>query len=84
MTGKGRTTILNWCRRYNEKGIDGLRDSPNIGGSVALSDIIGRDIIETVLSKPPEDGGLCTGPKLTNWLSNYPGKPVGQTQGWRI
>ncbi|MBN2802758.1 MAG: helix-turn-helix domain-containing protein [Deltaproteobacteria bacterium] len=40
MTGKGRTTIFDWCRRYNEKGIDGLRDSQNIGGSVALSDII--------------------------------------------
>lgn len=84
ITGKGRTTILDWCHRYNDNGIDGLRDSQNIGGSVSLCDIIGRNIIEDVLAKPPEDGGLWTGPKLTNWLSNYLKKPVGKTQGWRI
>jgi len=83
MIGRGRSTVLDWCHRYNKKGIEGLRDSKNLGGSVALCDIIGRDIIEDALSKPPPDGGLWTGPKLTKWLSDYVGYPVGETQGWR-
>ena len=76
MIGRGRSTVLDWCHRYNKKGIEGLRDSKNLGGSVALCDIIGRDIIEDALSKPPPDGGLWTGPKLiSNSNENSSSRP---------
>ncbi len=83
MAGRGRTTILRWCHLYNDNGVLGLRNTGNKGGRAAICEDIGKEILEDVLSKPPEDGGLWTGPKLTKWMSAYLGYPVGKTQGWR-
>ena len=71
-------------KRYNEHGPDSLGDrrarngtDPAILTPDALSSLRDR------LKRPPDDGGLWTGPKIARWLAQFHGlKSVHDQRGW--
>lgn len=81
--GRSRTTLLGWSHRYNSKGVEGLQDQVNRGGRKPICSLICQKKIESVLSKPPPDGGLWNGPKLRLWMEQELDVKLGKAQGWK-
>lgn len=48
-------TVIEWRRRFNEKGIEGLRDRPRSGKPRTYDDSL-RDLILKTLEQPPPNG----------------------------
>jgi hypothetical protein len=71
-------------KRYNEAGPEALGDQrihngtkPTILTPAALAALKKR------IKKPPNDGGLWTGPKIARWLARFHGlKSVHDQRGW--
>ena len=76
--------VRSLVKRYNEGGPDQLGDqrihngtSPSILTPEALSALKER------IKRPPDDGGLWTGPKIARWLAAFHGlKTVHDQRGW--
>ena len=83
VTGYSPYWIGQIARRYNEGGPHALGDQRqhNPGGQWLLSEQQKADL-EQALAKPPEDGGLWTGPKVAAWMAKTIEKPVHPQRGW--
>jgi transposase len=76
--------VRSLVKRYNEGGPEQLGDqrihngtSPTILTPEALSALKDR------IKRPPDDGGLWTGPKIARWLAAFHGlKSVHDQRGW--
>ena len=71
-------------RRYNEDGPDALRDhrKDNPGRPFKLSKQI-RDEMRELVSLPPPDGNLWTGPLLIDWVRERTGDAeIDPKRGW--
>jgi transposase len=79
----------DWVRtivhRYIDDGPDGLKDRrrTNPGAKPVVSAAV-RAELQTRLAKPPPDGGLWTGPKVAQWLSQRLGRPVAPQRAWEV
>lgn len=71
-------------QRYNESGIEALRDHrrDNPGRPYRLSVDIRKEI-KDLISRPPQDGGLWTGPRLVEWVRTRTGDDsIDSKRGW--
>jgi transposase len=71
-------------RRYNEHGPQALRDhrKDNLGRPFKLSNSI-RAEMKTLVSTPPQEGVLWTGPLLIEWVKKRTGdKNIDPKRGW--
>ncbi len=64
--------ITNWVHRFEEQGIDGLRDKPGRGRKSRLSVDQQKKLLDLLLSKSPQVYGYntdtWTGPLLIAWI----------------
>jgi len=70
--------------RYNQHGIEALRDHrrDNPGRPYRLSADV-RAEMRALLSSPPADGGLWTGPRLVEWVRARTGdETIDSKRGW--
>jgi transposase len=78
---------LNWLYElvwgYNRIGPESLGDKrqKNAGRTPLLSDQQ-QALLWQALQDPPSDGGLWTGPKVAQWMSELLGKRVAPQRGW--
>lgn len=71
-------------QRYNELGVEALRDHrrDNPGRPYRLSAEVRKEMKE-LLGKPPEGGGLWTGPRLVEWVRARTGDAsIDSKRGW--
>ena len=68
-TGYSAAWVHAIVQRYNEEGVEALRDhrKENPGRPYRLSDEV-REEMRILVSKPPQSGGMWTGPKLVAWV----------------
>ncbi len=71
-------------KRYNEHGPDSLGDRRQ--GNGAAPAILTPEALASLkerLKRPPDDGGLWTGPKVAGWLARFHSlKTVHDQRGW--
>jgi transposase len=78
---------IDWVRtiihRYNAGGPEALGDRRHGNpGAAPLLDAAGQTALGEALAAPPADGGLWTGPKVAQWLSNRLERSVAPQVGW--
>ncbi len=83
VTGYGVSWIYELVRSYNRIGPDSLRDlrHENPGAKPLLNDVQQAQLWQA-LQSPPADGGLWTGAKVAQWMSDLLGQPVSPQRGW--
>lgn len=83
LTGYHVTHVRNVLHRYNEEGVEGVKDRrhSNPGRELALSPAEQDELRAALLAAPP-DGGVWTSQKVADWLSRKRGKPVNVARGW--
>ncbi len=74
--------VRRTVRRYNELGPDGLKDGRRNNGTVGLLDDDGKAALDVALQEEPADGGLCSGPKVAQWIRDRTGQPCSNRTGW--
>jgi transposase len=78
---------LNWIYEllwgYNRLGPDSLGDKRRENpGRTPLLDDQQQALLWQSLQEPPADGGLWTGPKVAQWMSELLGRKVAPQRGW--
>lgn len=68
--------ITNWVHRFEQEGVEGLKDKPGRGRKSSLSSIQKQALSSLLLSESPVDHGYnsetWTGPMLIEWIkSNF-------------
>jgi transposase len=67
--------ILNWAHRFDEEGLEGLRDKPGRGRNPRLSPEQRARIAQLLEKESPQDYGYntdtWTGPLLIDWIDNH-------------
>ena len=74
--GCNQATVVNWRKRFIERGLDGLADDPRPGPPRSISDDDVEAVIVRTLEDKPTDATLnepqiapsCTPPTATLWL----------------
>lgn len=66
--------ITNWVKRFENEGVEGLKDKKGRGRRSQLSNAQLQEIKETILTKHPGQCGFdakkWTGPLLADWIRN--------------
>jgi transposase len=83
VTGYSINWIRTLIRRYNQLGVEGVKDSrhENPGAETLLDDVLLSQLL-CVLQSPPADGGLWNGRKVAEWMSQVLGRKVSRQRGW--
>lgn len=85
VTGYSTTWVREVAKRYREGGPDALGDrrhgNPGRSDRALLTPAL-RDALRQSLGGPAPDGGIWTGPKVAQWLSERLGRPVRSQRGW--
>ena len=83
VTGYRRGSIYRIVGRYNQLGVDGLKDRrhQHQGPETLLSEI-DQALLWQALQEPPIDGGLWNGPKVAEWMSDHLERPIHPQRGW--
>src|SRR4028119_869367 len=83
VTGYCRNSIYRLVRRYNQLGVDGMKDQrhQHPGGKPILNEIEQAQLLQ-VLQNPPADGGLWNSRKVADWMSDLLERPVSIQRGW--
>lgn len=83
VTGYRRDTIRKIARRYNQQGLEGIKDRryQHPGGQPMLSDVEQAQLWQA-LQSPPPDGGLWNGRKVAEWISDRLERRIGRQRGW--
>ncbi|HEV2132547.1 MAG TPA: winged helix-turn-helix domain-containing protein [Longimicrobiaceae bacterium] len=77
--------IRKLVRRYNEGGPPALEDQRHHNpGQPRLLSPEQEAALEQRLRTPPEDGGLWSGPKVAQWMSQQLGRRVAEVRGWEV
>lgn len=67
--------ITNWVHRFEQEGLDGLRDKPGRGRKSRLSEEQKQELSDLLSTKSPESYGYnsdtWTGPLLIDWISTH-------------
>lgn len=67
--------ITNWVHRFEQEGLDGLRDKPGRGRKSQLSDEQQERLSQLILDESPADYGFntetWTGPVLIEWIKAH-------------
>ena len=83
VTGYCPNSIRRIARRYNQSGLDGLKDRrhDHPGGQPLLSDVQ-QALLWQALQAPAPDGGLWNSRKVAEWMSDLLNRPVSVQRGW--
>ena len=83
VTGYCRNSIYRLVRRYNQLGVNGMKDErhQHPGGKPILNEIEQAQLLQ-VLQNPPADGGLWNSRKVADWMSDLLDRPVSIQRGW--
>ena len=83
VTGYRPDTIRKIARRYNQQGVEAMRDGryQHPGGQPMLSDIEQAQLWQA-LQSPPADGGLWNGRQVAEWISERLERRVSRQRGW--
>ncbi len=83
VTGYCRNSIYRLVCRYNQLGINGLKDKrhQHPGAQPLLSVVEQAQLLQS-LQTPPTDGGLWNSRKVAEWMSNLLDRPVSIQRGW--
>jgi transposase len=83
ITGYSQNWIYELVWGYNRLGADSLGDKRklNAGGKPLLNDEQ-QALLWQALQEPPPDGGLWTGPKVADWMSQLLEKKVLPQRVW--
>jgi transposase len=84
VVGIHRQTAREIVKRYNEQGAEGVHDRRrhNTGQPPRLNAEQQGRLLEALRGRAP-DGGLWTGPKVTEWIERETGRVVPKTLGWK-
>lgn len=83
ITGYCVTWVRKIARRYNDGGLSALRDGRHTNpGAAPLLRVEARQELALALEKPPEEGGIWSGPKVAAWMSRQLGHSVHPQRGW--
>jgi transposase len=83
VTGYCRNSIYRLVRRYNQLGVNGLKDKRHQDpGSQPLLSLVEQAQLLQTLQTPPADGGLWNSRKVAEWISNLLERPVSVQRGW--
>ncbi len=84
-TGYSVIWVRKLVRRYNESGPEALEDQRHFNpGQPRLLSAEQEAELERRLRSKPEDGGLWSGPKVAQWMSQQLGRPVAEVRGWEV
>jgi len=83
VTGYSLNWIYELVRGYNHLGAESLGDKrcENPGRKSLLNDEQQAQLWQ-VLQTPPGDGGLWSGPKVAQWMSELLERPISPQRGW--
>jgi transposase len=83
VTGYSASWIRELARRYNRRGEEALGDKRHqaAGKPPLLSAELQQTLAED-LQQPPPEGGLWTGPKVSQWIEAKTGRKVRRQRGW--
>jgi transposase len=80
--------ITNWVHRFEQKGIDGLKDKPGRGRKSSLSNEQMDSLSDLLLNESPVDHGYntetWTGPILIDWIGKSFGVEFKKAQIYNI
>ena len=83
ITGYSLTWLYELVWGYNRVGPESLGDKrQNNAGRTPLLNDQQQALLGQALQEPPSDGGLWTGPKVAQWMSELLGKRVAPQRGW--
>jgi transposase len=85
VSGYSLTWLYTIVRRYNAGGPDhvGDRRHHNPGQAPLLSQAL-RAELDQALEGPAPDGGVWTGPKVADWMSDKLARKVYAPRGWEV
>ena len=81
--GRTRGWVRDKVKRFNEHGLDGLRDGRAGNGRALVLNEQQRAELLLALEKPAPDGGLWNGSKVRLWIAEKLERPVGKRIGWK-
>jgi transposase len=83
ITSYSYTWVRTLVQRYNQDGPESLGDGrhTNPGGQCMLSAYQQQQLQEALEHDPP-DGGLWSGPKVADWITEQTGRKVHAQRGW--
>jgi transposase len=83
VTGYCPNSIRRIARRYNQSGLEGLKDRrhDHRGGQPLLSDVQ-QALLWQALQAPAPDGGLWNSRKVAEWMSDLLDRPISIQRGW--
>jgi transposase len=83
VTGYSLNWIRTLVRRYNQRGIQGIKDGrhDNSGAEPLLNNAQEAQLWQ-ILQSPAPDGGLWNGRKVAEWMSEVSGRKVDRHRGW--
>ncbi len=78
-----RGSIYKIVGRYNQLGVDGLKDKRHEHlGTETLGSEMEQALLWQALQEPPPDDGLWNGRKVVDWMSNHLDCPIHPQRGW--
>jgi len=84
-TGYSTTWIGTIAKRYNADGPGGIGDrrhtNPGAASLLSPEQLVELDV---ALDGPSPDGGLWTGPKIAQWMTDKLGRKVHVQRGWEL
>lgn len=84
-TGYSATWIGTIAKRYNREGPDSIGDRRHANpGAASLLSAEQLAELDAALERPAPDGGLWTGPKIAQWMSDKLGEKVHPQRGWEL
>lgn len=83
IVGRSEDGVRKLLRSYNAEGEAAIEDKRKNNGRKRMLDEKQHAALEEALSKPPADGGLWTGPKVAEWISETLERPVSDVSGWK-
>lgn len=80
--------ITNWVHRFEEAGVEGLKDKPGLGRKSTLNEEQLSRIRELILEQSPQDYGYntatWTGPMVGDWINKHYGVSYKKAQIYNI
>ena len=82
--GLGYSWVREVVKRYNDRGPQSVIDQHrfNPGGANPRLNAQQIERLKETLRRPPPDGGLWTGPKVADWITQVTGKKTYPQLGW--
>lgn len=83
ITGYTASWITAIIKRYNAQGAAGVEDHRHRhpGPASLLTPALGEELAAALEGQAP-DGGLWTGPKVAQWMSEKLNRPIYPVRGW--